>query len=316
MTTHTYIVPEIMNDTRIDKMLSSVSYLSRNQVQKAIKNEQVSLNNSIIVNLSTLVKQNDKIVLDILDNKKKILPHSKIALDILYEDNDLIIINKSNNMVVHPPNDKSYNDTTLVNALKYHTNNLSDIGGTNRAGIVHRLDKNTSGLMVIAKNNFAHEHLANQLRSRTLVRKYMALVWGIINPQKGVIDLKIGRSKLNRMKMTIVNNNGKNAVTYYKTIKVFNGLFSLVECKLETGRTHQIRVHLSYIGNSIVGDQTYGHNNRKIFRSPVEIQKQLLLIKHQLLYSYYISFIHPSNKKLLEFNQKMPKEFLALINFL
>lgn len=317
MTTYKYIIPEHLTGQRLDKALSLLCHEStRSQIQKAIKNNQTVLNNKIISNLSSRVKENDVVEINITEEIPENIEPVNIPLDIVYEDSDLIVINKNSNMTVHP-GAGNHNDT-LVNALLYHSKNLSDIGGEIRPGIVHRLDKTTSGLMVVAKNNKSHVDLAAQIESRNLVRRYKALVWGMIKKAEGTIDIPIGRSNSDRKKMTTLKNGGgKLALTHYKVVEIIHGgLFSLVECKLETGRTHQIRVHMSHIGHSIVGDQTYGNNSRKIHGCPENLKEELLKIDHQALHSFYISFDHPVTKKGMEFVQDLPKDYQRLLNFI
>ena len=311
-----YSIPEHLSSQRLDKALGSLCLeSSRSQIQKAIKNDRLILNGKIISNLSTRVKKNDKVEIIIAEEKQKGIMPSDIPLDIVYEDDDLIVVNKAVNMNVHP-GAGDYTDT-LVNALLHHSNSLSDVGGDIRPGIVHRLDKTTSGLMVVAKNNQAHVHLAQQIETRELVRKYKALVWGLIKPAEGVINIPIGRSRLDRKKMTTLKTGGKQAITHYKTLEIlYGGLFSLVECKLETGRTHQIRVHLSHIAHSIVGDQTYGNNNRKIHGCLESLQEALRTMNHQALHSFYISFIHPRNGNRVEFEKEVPLDYNELVEFI
>lgn len=317
MTTYKYIIPESLSGQRLDKALSTLcSESTRSQIQKAIKNKQTILNNQIISNLSSRVKENDAVEIKIIEEVSENIDPVNIPIDIIYEDLDLIVINKSSNMTVHP-GAGNHNDT-LVNALLYHSKNLSDIGGEIRPGIVHRLDKTTSGLMVVAKNNKAHVDLAAQIESRNLVRKYKALVWGMIKQTEGIIDIPIGRSSSDRKRMTTLKNGGgKPAITHYKVKEImYGGLFSLVECKLETGRTHQIRVHMSHIGHSIVGDQTYGNNARKIHGCPENLKDELLKMNHQALHSFYISFDHPTTKKRMEFVQDFPGDYQRLLHFI
>ena len=317
MTSYKYIIPEHLSGQRLDKALSLLCHEStRSQIQNAIKNKKTILNEQIISNLSSRVKENDVVEVNIIEEVQENIEAADIPLDIVYEDMDLIVINKSSNMTVHPG--AGNHNNTLVNALLYHSRNLSDIGGEIRPGIVHRLDKTTSGLMVVAKNNKAHVHLAEQIESRNLIRKYKALVWGMIKQTEGTIDIPIGRSSSDRKRMTTLKNGGgKSAITHYKVIEIIHGgLFSLVECKLETGRTHQIRVHMSHIGHSIVGDQTYGNNSRKIRGCPENIKKELLKIDHQALHSFYISFDHPTSKKRMEFVQDIPQDYQHLLSFI
>jgi len=215
------------------------------------------------------------------------------------------------------PNSKSYQAPKTAAKWPDCFKLISDEGGEIRPGIVHTLDKNTSGLMVVAKNNAAHRALATQIESRTLKRKYKALVWGIIKPPEGIITQPMARSKLDRKKMTTVKSGGKAAITHYKTLEIFkSGMFSLVECSLETGRTHQIRVHLSHIGHSIVGDQTYGNNKRKTTGCPETLREVLIKFDHQALHSFYISFIHPITEVLMEFEKELPVDYNNLITCL
>ncbi len=316
MSRHNFNIPENLDGLRIDKALSLYcSGISRSQIQKAIKDQNLLLNGQIISSLSLRVKKNDNIDLLIEEQAITGIIPSNIPLDIIYEDNDLIVLNKSSFMTVHP-GAGDYKDT-LVNALLYHTDKLSDESGEIRPGIVHRLDKNTSGLMVVAKNNLTHRGLATQIESRMLKRKYKALVWGVIKPSDGIISQPIARSKLDRKKMTTVKSGGKTAITHYKTLEIFkSSMFSLVKCTLETGRTHQIRVHLSHIGHSIVGDQTYGNNKRKILGCPEDIKEILIKFNHQALHSFYISFIHPINNTLMEFKKEVPVDYRDLLDYL
>lgn len=306
-------ISESLHGFRVDKALALVcENSSRSQVQKAIKKHHLLVNGVIISDLSHIVKENDQLNFFLEEElSEEILP-ANIPLDIVYEDEDLIVLNKSANITVHPG--AGEHKDTLVNALLYYSDKLSDLGGAIRPGIVHRLDKNTSGLMVVAKNNLAHQDLATQIESRTLKRKYKALVWGVMKPQEGVINTNIARSKLDRTKMTTVKSLGKVAITHYKTLEIFrNGQFSLLECALETGRTHQIRVHLSHMGSSIVGDQTYGNNKRKITACNEDLKTELIKFNHQALHSFYISFIHPTSKLFMEFEKDLPIDYNQLV---
>lgn len=317
MPSYKYIIPEHLSGQRLDKALSLLcAESSRSQIQKAIKNKRLVLNNQIISNLSSRVKENDAVEINIEEEVQENIEPTNIPLDIVYEDEDLIVVNKNSNMTVHP-GAGNHNDT-LVNALLYHSQNLSDIGGEIRPGIVHRLDKTTSGLMVVAKNNQAHVHLAEQIESRNLVRKYKALAWGMVKQTVGIINMPIGRSTSDRKRMTTLKNGGgKSAITHYKVVEIIHGgLFSLVECKLETGRTHQIRVHMSHIGHSIVGDQTYGNNSRKIHGCPENLKEELLKMDHQALHSFYMSFEHPKTGKIMEFEQNLPEDYQSLLDYI
>ena len=316
MPKHNFTIPENLHGQRVDKAISlCCPDISRSQIQKAIKNKKLLINGIVVTYASLRLKKDDNIDLLVEEERQTGIAPANIPLDIIYEDEDLIVLNKSANMTVHP-GAGDYKDT-LVNALLAYTDKLSDTGGEIRPGIVHRLDKNTSGLMVVAKNNKTHQLLAAQIESRMLKRKYKALVWGMILPCEGVINQAIARSKLDRKKMTTVKSGGKVAITHYKTLEIFkNGLFSLVECQLDTGRTHQIRVHLSHIGHSIVGDQTYGHNKRKILGCSEELQAELTNFNHQALHSFYLSFFHSTSSSLMEFTQELPSDYEELINFL
>ncbi len=308
-----YNISKNLDGFRLDKALVSIiSKTSRSQVQKMISDFQVQVNSLIISDSNFKVKENDIISVFFKVPEPLIMQEADIKLDIFYEDEDLMVINKAAGMTVHPGSGN--HQDTLVNALLHHAKSLSTIGGLERPGIVHRLDKDTSGLMVVAKNNFAHVHLAKQIESRNLVRKYKALVWGIINPQEGVIRNNIGRDRILRQKMTILKFGGKEAVTHYKTEKIFfDGIISMVECRLTTGRTHQIRVQLSHLKHSVVGDQTYGNNSRKVSRNYSIVPQKLVDFKRQALHSWYISFSHPVSGKLLEFESPLPPDITEII---
>lgn len=316
MKDYSFKLPKSLDNLRLDKALCLlINEISRSVIQKTIKDGYVKVNQVIISDPNTKVKENDIIILRLQDPKLPEMQAANIKLDIIFEDDDLMVINKPAGLTVHP-GAGNHNDT-LVNALLYYSNSLSDIGGTIRPGIVHRLDKDTSGLMVVAKNNIAHARLANQIEKRHLVRKYKAMVWGVLNPPSGMIQTNIGRSINDRKKMTVLKFSGKNAITYYNTEHVFlSNLISLVECKLETGKTHQIRVHLSHKGHSIVGDQTYGHNSRKINNVPMELQSKLAQFKRQALHSWYISFNHPITAMPMEFKADLPADIKELIELI
>ena len=283
------------NNIRIDKYLVNQIDLSRSKIQKLIKDGNILVNNNIINN-NYLVNIGDKIIINYVDeNPLENLKPSNIPIDIIYEDDDLLVINKESGMVVHPA-PGNYEDT-LVNALigKY---NLSNNGF--RPGIVHRLDKDTSGLMLVAKNDYIHEKLSNMIANKVVERYYLALVEGTFNHETGTIDAPIGRDKKYREKMEITSINGKKAITHFKVLETFNN-YSLIECKLETGRTHQIRVHMKYINHPVVNDPLYGKCFDKSFG--------------QLLHSYKIKFPHPRTGELLEFEVKPSDKFMELLNY-
>ncbi len=277
---------------RIDKALSEIlSSYSRSQIQQWLKEKNIAVNGEI-VRANYQVKSGDKVQITIPDPEElEVLPEN-IPLEIVYEDQDVLVINKPQGMVVHPS--AGHPKGTLVNALLYHAKNLSGINGVIRPGIVHRIDKDTSGLLMVAKNDRAHEVLAEQLRDKTSLRKYIALVHGEIAHDKGTINAPVGRSKVNR-KMQAVIETGKEAVTHFTVIERFAG-FTLIECQLETGRTHQIRVHLQYIGYPLAGDPLYG-------------PKKTLPGVGQYLHAQVLGFKHPRTGEFLTFEVEPPELF-------
>ncbi len=304
---------------RLDVFLAeNIKNLTRSFLKKTIENKQVKINNKTLSSASRKVKFKDKILIDIKKNKQDIVPNN-IKLDIVFEDNDILVLNKPKGMVVHPG--AGNYEKTLVNALLFkYKNNLSNINGNLRPGIVHRIDKQTSGLLVIAKNNLAHSNLGNQFSKHLINRKYICLVWGVIRPLSGKIITLITRDKKNRQLMTTSEIKGKKAITNYKTIKVFNikdiPKISLLECQLETGRTHQIRVHLKYKGTSILGDKQYGKKNIKFKKINDEFFLYLSKLTGQALHAKTIGFIHPNNKKSMNFNSDLPDDFKKILNLL
>ena len=250
------------NGKRLDVFLAgNIKKLTRSFLKKLIENKQIRLNNKVLELPSAKIKFKDLIIVNFIENNDQQILPKKIDLDIIYEDKDILVINKPKGMVVHPGAGNYEN--TLVNALLYkYKRNLSNINGLLRPGIIHRIDKETSGLLVIAKNNLAHANLGEQFSRHTIKRKYLCLTWGVVRPLKGKISTLITRDKKNRQLMTVSDISGKKAITNYKTVRVFNikdiPKISLLECELETGRTHQIRVHLKYKGSSLLGDKQYG----------------------------------------------------------
>lgn len=312
---------------RIDKCVaSSFEDISRSNLQKSIKNNLLKINGLIVSSLSYKVKEGDVIDFEITEQLPENISPSDIPLDIFFEDEDLIVVNKAAGMVTHPG--AGIYTGTLVNALLHHSNKLSDMGDETRPGIVHRLDKDTSGLMVAAKNNISHVKLAEQIKERELKRKYTALIWGMMKPLSGIIDLNIARNASDRKKMAVVKNGGKHAITHYETLEILaGGTFSLIGCQLETGRTHQIRVHLSHARHSILGDGTYGNNNRKSVkleqaapkepeaaRKFEEITKRIKDFNRQALHSSYIGFNHPSSGEFMEFESPLPDDFKQVLD--
>ena len=259
------------------------------------------------------------ITLTIPEPKKASLEPYKMKLNIIYEDEDLIVLNKPAGIVMHPG--AGNYDKTIVNALIHHDkNSLSNIGDQLRPGIVHRIDKNTSGLIVIAKNNQTHEHLSIQFSKHSITRIYQLLIWGKIRPSKGKVETLITRSSKNRQMMEVSNTKGKKAITNYKTIEIFENkntpTLSLLECKLETGRTHQIRVHMNYLGNSIVGDDKYKKKFKKIKDINPILEKSLVTLNRQFLHAKTIGFIHPKKNKEMVFNSILPQELETILKTL
>ena len=235
-------------------------------------------------------------------------------IKILHEDKDLIVLNKPSNLSVHPGAGKE--SKTLVNFLLNHCpKNLSNLSGNDRPGIVHRLDKDTSGLMIVAKNNNTHELLQKKFEKREITRLYLAIVWGLLKKSNGSFTMNIGRNPKNRKKFSVFKEGGKTAITKYKVKKIFSNVASLIECKLMTGRTHQIRVHLSNSGNSIIGDNKYGKKKVKLLRNVDKaLINDIISFKRQALHAYYLSFIHPIKNTRIELNSKLPSDFSNLIN--
>lgn len=290
------IVSDNVSEKRIDKFISKEINESRSQVQKLIEQGKVIVNDKKIKS-NYLVNIGDLISIDnVLEEEKTITPND-LKLDIYYEDDDVIVINKPVGMVVHPASGH-YKDT-LVNGLLGYADNLSDINGDFRPGIVHRIDKDTSGLLLIAKNNKAHINLAKQLGNKTIIRKYVALVYGVINHEKGTIEAPIGRDKRNRKKMAVVAD-GKKAITHFTVLERYKDA-TLIECKLETGRTHQIRVHMDYINHSIVNDPLYG-------------SKKIIDDSGQMLHAKVIGFNHPKTGEYMEFEAPLPDNFITILN--
>ena len=284
---------------RLDKVLvSELKDRSREFIMRLIDEGEVLVNDKKAKN-SYRVKENDEITINIPEAKNLDATPQDIPLDIVYEDDDIIVINKPRDLVVHPSN--GHEDGTLVNALLAHCTNLSGINGVKRPGIVHRIDKDTTGLLVVAKNDYAHEFLAKQLEDHTLHREYIALVKGVIKEEDGKIIAPIGRDKYNRQKMAVDVKNGKPAVTHFHVLKRFNQ-YTLISCVLETGRTHQIRVHMNYIGYPIEGDPVYGPKSH------------LLFDKGQLLHAEKLILIHPKTKKKMTFSAPLPKDFQDVID--
>jgi len=285
------------SNDRLDVYLSNnIEDLSRSKINKLIKNNDILVNGNN-TKAGYIVKENDVIEITYEEEVMNAIPE-EMDLDIVYEDDDVIVVNKANGIVVHPA--VGNNHGTLVNGLLYHSNNLSSINGCFRPGIVHRIDAYTTGLLMVAKNNLAHEFLAKQLEEKTTTRIYIALVWGVINNDTGTIDAPIGRDEKDRKKMAVTDVNAKTAVTHFKVLERYKEA-TLIELKLETGRTHQIRVHMNYIGHPVVNDPVYGR--RKIIDE-----------SGQCLHAKTLGFVHPTSKKYLEFSSGLPKCFENILN--
>ena len=287
------------SNQRLDKVLSSLlENFSRSRIALLIDEGHVTVNEKE-AKASLKVKEGDEIVVFIPEAKEAKIEKEDIPLDIVYEDHDILIINKPQGMVVHPA--FGHNEHTLVNAILNHCDDLSGINGEKRPGIVHRIDKDTSGLICVAKNDVAHNFLAEQLKDHTMARTYMALVRGVIAENSGEINLPIGRDTNNRQKMAVSRTNSKEAVTYFKVLQRFNE-HTLVECHLKTGRTHQIRVHFSYIGYPVEGDPLYcGRKYDKLYQGG------------QLLVATELKLIHPTTKKEMHFKIELPEYFKEIL---
>ena len=303
-------------DVFINKKEKSIS---RTRVKNLILNNQLKINNKLINEPSKKVSVGDLINLSIPEPKKASLKPYNFKLDIVYEDEDLIVLNKPAGIIMHPG--AGNYDQTIVNALiNYNKDSLSNIGDELRPGIVHRIDKNTSGLVVIAKNNYTHENLSLQFSKHSITRIYQLLIWGKIRPSKGKIETLISRSSKNRQMMEVSRIKGKKAITNYQTIELFESentpTLSLVECKLETGRTHQIRVHMNYLGNSIIGDDKYKKKFKKIKKIDPILEKKLMSLNRQFLHAKTIGFIHPKKNEEMIFNSILPKELEIILKML
>lgn len=292
------VINVIDNDgIRIDKYLLDKLDISRNKIQKLINDNNILVNGKS-VKTSYIVRVDDLIECDFLYKEKiDILPED-IPLDIVYEDDDLLVVNKPSGMVVHPA--VGNYSHTLVNALMYHCNNLSQVNGVIRPGIIHRIDADTSGLLLVAKNDMAHVNLAKQISEKSVKREYIALVDGVIKEDTATIDAPIGRNVKNRKKMCVTADNSKDAITNIKVIERYKNS-TLITCSLLTGRTHQIRVHMNYIGHSVINDPVYG--SKKLVDS----------LFGQMLHARKIGFVHPRTHEYMEFTCEPPEKFLDIL---
>ena len=297
-----FLVNEEWEGLRIDKYLSSnLDFLSRSYIQKMIQEQNVSVNGKI-VKANYNLKEDDEIEFQLPPSVEPDILAEDIPLDILYEDNDVIVVNKPKGMVVHPA--AGHYSGTLVNALMFHCkDSLSGINGVMRPGIVHRIDKDTTGSLIICKNDTSHEIIALQLKEHSIVRKYRAICMGIIKEDEITVDAPIGRHPIERKKMAINEKNGKKAVTHIKVLKRLKNA-TYVECRLETGRTHQIRVHLSSLGHPLLGDEVYGDTKNKH------------KLEGQTLHAHILGFVHPTTKEYIETTASIPSYFEKLLKIL
>ncbi len=306
-----------LDGSRLDKALAvSIPDLSRARIQDVIAAGGVTCNGKVISKTKHAVTEGEVYILEMPDLLEADPEPQDIPINIIHEDNDLLVINKPVGMVVHPA--AGNRDGTLVNALLYHCGDtLSGIGGVKRPGIVHRLDKDTSGLMVVAKHDQAHNKLGAQLKDHSLSRVYHAFVWGVPSPRQGTIETQIARDPRDRMRQAVVMGGGKHAVTAYKVHEQFGTLASTVECRLQTGRTHQIRVHMQHIKHYMVGDKTYGHPHLgKHLRGRIGLKPELADVyrafARQALHAVELGFVHPGTGETVSFTAPYPSDMAEL----
>jgi 23S rRNA pseudouridine1911/1915/1917 synthase len=299
MNNHFFTVTEEEQGERLDKYLAGLLLeVSRSFIQKLLKQEQVTVNENL-VKANYVIKENDVISIHVPEAVEPEITPEDIPLDILYEDNDVLVVNKPKNMVVHPA--PGHYSGTLVNAVMFHCkDNLSGINGVLRPGIVHRIDKDTTGSLIICKNDVAHNSLAAQLKEHSIRRKYVAIVHGILKEDEGTINAPIGRNPNDRMKMAVNPKNGKDAITHYKVLQRLKN-YTYVECVLETGRTHQIRVHMASINHPLLGDSVYG---------PAKCPYKL---EGQTLHAQVLGFVHPTTDEYIEVSAPLPEYFEKLL---
>ena len=315
-------IEEGTEPTRLDKALvAQCPDLSRARLQALIKEGQVIVDGYIIKKSSHEVAPKNQITIDIPPPRDDTIEAQDIPIDVVYEDEDLLVINKAAHMVVHPGAGNW--DGTLVNALLHHCKgNLSGIGGVQRPGIVHRLDKETSGLLVVAKNDLAHQGLSDQLQDRSLSRIYKAFTWRVPTIIKSKVDMPIGRDKVNRIKMAIMMTTGREAVTHYRLKQGYGDGVAEIQCKLETGRTHQIRVHMQHIKHPLIGDPLYGLPDQEgramLKRAGYEVEEiaQIMAFERQALHAAEIGFFHPRTGEEMHFTCEMPEDLQNLENCL
>lgn len=297
---YTFFIDEENKSTRIDSVLSLLlPDTSRSFIQKLIEGGNLTLNGEVMTSKKYKVSEGDRITIDVPEPEMLKIEAEDIPLDIVYEDDDVLVVNKPKGMVVHPA--VGNYTGTLVNAIMYHCGDrLSSINGVIRPGIVHRIDKDTSGLLMIAKNDRAHESLSKQLAEHSITRRYKALVYNNFTEDDGTVDAPLGRDPKNRLKRAVTDQNSKRAVTHWHVVERF-GRYTLVEARLETGRTHQIRVHMAYIKHPLVGDSVYGPS------------KQPLASDGQMLHAEVLGFIHPTSGEYMEFERAVPTDFAKVL---
>lgn len=313
---NTPIVNKDFRGLRLDKFLvKCFPEISRSQIQRNIDDGNVTCDEIIMGNCSYKVKEGESFTLSVSEAVDADPEPQDIDLPILYQDDDIAVVNKPAGMVVHPA--PGAWDNTMVNALLFHCNNLSGIGGVKRPGIVHRIDKETSGILVVAKNDNAHKFLSEQFAEHSIERTYYAVCFGVPNSMKGIIEGDIGRSPYDRKKMAIVSKGGKRAVTHYQVVENFANEASLIKCNLETGRTHQIRVHLSSLGHNLLGDKLYV-KSKKISNKNISenIKNFANNFSRQALHAKSLGFIHPKTKEKMFFEAEIPEDMQQLINVL
>lgn len=297
---YTFFIDEENKSTRIDSVLSLLlPDTSRSFIQKLIEGGNLTLNGEVMTSKKYKVSEGDRITIDVPEPEILKIEAEDIPLDIVYEDDDVLVVNKPKGMVVHPA--VGNYTGTLVNAIMYHCGDrLSSINGVIRPGIVHRIDKDTSGLLMIAKNDRAHESLSKQLAEHSITRRYKALVYNNFTEDEGTVDAPLGRDSKNRLKRAVTDQNSKRAVTHWHVVERF-GRYTLVEARLETGRTHQIRVHMAYIKHPLVGDSVYGSS------------KQTLSSDGQMLHAEVLGFVHPTSGQYMEFERAVPTDFAKVL---
>jgi len=310
---YTSPVPDNMSKVRIDKFIADeISEFSRSQVQRLIENGYVFADEECILDKNFKTRTGDVYQITIPEPTEAKPQAENIPLDILYEDEDIVVVNKPAGMTVHPAAGITHG--TLVNALLYHCHDsLSGIGGVIRPGIVHRIDKNTSGILVVAKNDIAHRSLAEQFFFHTINRTYFAVCYNVPNPLCGTIEGNISRSPYDRKKMALVSSGGKSAVTHYDTLEIYKNAASLVKCQLETGRTHQIRVHLSSISCHLIGDDVYIKPKKSGLPFAEPLKSYVNNFPRHALHAYSLGFDHPRTKEHLEFSTDFPEDMHELV---